>query len=62
MQTKEFTQVKEIQLGTPNTDAQTKKQNKPTEESGIEADITNVNRSERQELKVALVIENYQTT
>nr|XP_022316477.1 uncharacterized protein LOC111120097 [Crassostrea virginica] len=51
VQTKESTQAKEIQLGTPNTDAQTKKQNKPTEESGIEADITNVNRSERQELK-----------
>lgn len=58
VQTIEFTQINEIDIGTPRTDVQTQKPNKPTEETGIEAELTNksdrnVNRSERQELKVA---------
>nr|XP_022316825.1 uncharacterized protein LOC111120402 [Crassostrea virginica] len=56
VQTTEFTQVKEVFIGTPSTDVQSQKPNKPTEETGIETDITykpdrNVNRIERQELK-----------
>ena len=58
VQTTEFTQVKEVLIGTPSIDVQSQKPNKPTEETGIEAEMTNkpdrnVNRSERQELKVA---------
>lgn len=61
VQTIKFTKIKEIDIGTPSTDVRTPK---PTEETGIETDMTNkpdrnVNRSERQELKVALVVGNY---
>ena len=64
MQKIDSTQVKEIHMGTPSTDVQTQKPNNPTEESGIETDMTNkpdrnVNRSERHELKVALVVGNH---
>ena len=55
MQTIEFTQVKEVHTGTPSTDVQTQKPNKPTEKRVIETDMINkpdinVNRSDRQEL------------
>ena len=64
MQTIEFTQVKEVHTGTPSTDVQTQKPNKPTEKRVIETDMINkpdrnVNRSDRQELKVALVVGNH---
>ena len=63
-QTIESTQVKEVHTGSPSTNVQNQKPNKPTEETGIETDVTNkpdrhVNRRESQELKVALVVGNY---